>query len=291
MCGDQSSGKSSVLAAVSGVSFPKKDNLCTRFATEVVLRRDDDLEVILISVTITSSGTRPRTERHALEFFARELSSLEDVLATVADAAIAMGLSATSSAFSSDILRLEIRGPEMPQPTIVDLRGLIHSENKCQSADDVVLVNLLVEDYMSQERSIILAVILAKNDYANQLVLTQARKVESTFLASLSYLVDPEGRRTLEIITKPDTLRRGSTSESSFLGLAQDQDVNFSLGWHVVRNQDSNKPTDTGGNFIDAESIETSRWKSLNKNVRASTRSEGDSVRFCSNRSNENLQD
>ena len=256
VCGDQSSGKSSVLAAVSGVPFPKKDNLCTRFATEVVLRRDDELAEILISVTITASSTRPRTERHALESFARELSSLEDLPTTMADAGIAMGLSATSSAFSSDILRLEVRGPEMPQLTIVDLPGLIHSENKYQSADDVALVNALVEEYMSQDRSIILAVVSAKNDYANQIVLTKARKV------------DPQGRRTLGIITKPDTLHPGSTSESSFLGLAQNQDVNLSLGWHVVRNQDSNEPTDAGRDFIEAEFFETSRWKSLNKNVR-----------------------
>jgi hypothetical protein len=29
VCGDQSSGKSSVLEAVSGLRFPTKDNLCT----------------------------------------------------------------------------------------------------------------------------------------------------------------------------------------------------------------------------------------------------------------------
>ena len=39
VCGDQSSGKSSVLEAISGVSFPVKSNLCTRFPTELVLRR------------------------------------------------------------------------------------------------------------------------------------------------------------------------------------------------------------------------------------------------------------
>ncbi|QSS63441.1 hypothetical protein I7I51_00499 [Histoplasma capsulatum] len=30
VCGDQSSGKSSVLDAISGIPFPTKDNLCTR---------------------------------------------------------------------------------------------------------------------------------------------------------------------------------------------------------------------------------------------------------------------
>ncbi|KAF1346312.1 hypothetical protein EJ07DRAFT_144993 [Lizonia empirigonia] len=39
VCGEQSSGKSSVLEAVSGVRFPSNDNLCTRFATELILRR------------------------------------------------------------------------------------------------------------------------------------------------------------------------------------------------------------------------------------------------------------
>ena len=39
VCGEQSSGKSSVLEAISGVMFPSKDNLCTRFATELILRR------------------------------------------------------------------------------------------------------------------------------------------------------------------------------------------------------------------------------------------------------------
>jgi len=35
VCGDQSSGKSSVLDAISGIPFPTKDNLCTRFATDM----------------------------------------------------------------------------------------------------------------------------------------------------------------------------------------------------------------------------------------------------------------
>jgi hypothetical protein len=36
VCGDQSSGKSSMLEAISGVPFPRNDILCTRFATEVI---------------------------------------------------------------------------------------------------------------------------------------------------------------------------------------------------------------------------------------------------------------
>ena len=40
VCGDQSSGKSSVLEAVTEIPLPRKENLCTGFATEISLRRD-----------------------------------------------------------------------------------------------------------------------------------------------------------------------------------------------------------------------------------------------------------
>lgn len=45
-CGDQSSGKSSCLEAISGVPFPRKDTLCTRFATEVVLRKNSERQLL-----------------------------------------------------------------------------------------------------------------------------------------------------------------------------------------------------------------------------------------------------
>lgn len=39
VCGDQSAGKSSVLEALTEIPFPRSNNLCTRFATEIILRR------------------------------------------------------------------------------------------------------------------------------------------------------------------------------------------------------------------------------------------------------------
>jgi GTPase SAR1 family protein len=37
--GDQSSGKSSVLEGLTGLSFPVASDLCTRFATQIVMRK------------------------------------------------------------------------------------------------------------------------------------------------------------------------------------------------------------------------------------------------------------
>ncbi|KAH8743124.1 hypothetical protein F5883DRAFT_357059, partial [Diaporthe sp. PMI_573] len=38
VCGDQSTGKSSVLEAITGFPFPRQEGLCTRFPTEIILR-------------------------------------------------------------------------------------------------------------------------------------------------------------------------------------------------------------------------------------------------------------
>ena len=79
---------------------------------------------------------------------------------------------------------------------------------------------------MAESRSIILAVVSAKNDSANQIVTKLARRV------------DPQCLRTLGIITKPDALHVGSESEKAFACLAKNEDVVFRLGWHVLRNRD-----------------------------------------------------
>lgn len=226
VCGDQSSGKSSVLQAISGLSFPRKDNLCTRFATEVILRR---VSTDGISVSIVPGHDRSTIDRDRLSNFRFSLLNANDFASLFEKAKITMGLTEHGSAFSKDILRVEISGPSQPQLTIVDLPGLIHSESKSQTAQDVDLVTVLVKSYMMNPRSIILAVVSAKNDFANQIVLKRAREV------------DPEGLRTLGIITKPDTLPGGSESETAFVSLARNEQVEFTLGWHVVKNQDLGK--------------------------------------------------
>jgi len=224
VCGDQSSGKSSVLEAISGVSFPVKSNLCTRFPTELVLRKTSQIGV---SVSIVPHQSRSESERSSLSSFREELDGFEGLPVLIENAKAAMGILTHGKAFSKDILRVEVSGPDRPHLTIVDLPGLVHSETKHQSASDVDLVQDVVQSYMKEPRSIILAVVSAKNDYANQIVLKLARAA------------DKQGIRTLGVITKPDTLNAGSESEAMWVSLAKNQDVEFRLGWHVLKNMDS----------------------------------------------------
>ena len=224
VCGDQSSGKSSVLEAISGVSFPTKSNLCTRFPTELVLRKTQHIGV---SVSIVPHHSRSETEQLSLGSFHEKLDGFDGLPVLVENAKAAMGISTHGKAFSKDILRIEVSGPDRPHLTIVDLPGLIHSETRLQSASDVELVQDVVQTYMKEPRSIILAVVSAKNDYANQIVLKLAR------------IADQKGNRTLGVITKPDTLIPDSESEAMYVSLARNQDVEFRLGWHVLKNMDS----------------------------------------------------
>ncbi|KAI0836511.1 P-loop containing nucleoside triphosphate hydrolase protein [Hypoxylon sp. FL0890] len=252
VCGDQSSGKSSVLEAISGVPFPVKSNLCTCFPTELVLRRAADTGVTVSIISDDPPKTPTQDDRHK---FHEELGGFEGFPDLVEKAKVAMGITASGKAFSKDRLRVEITGPDRPHLTIIDMPGLIHSETKSQSLADVKLVRKVVKGYMKQPRSIILAVVSAKNDFANQVVLNFAREV------------DKRGSRTMGVITKPDTLVEGSGSEALYISLARNNQVNFDLGWHVLKNLDSE--TQKGSSLLSHRNAEealffsNSTWNEL----------------------------
>ncbi|OBR03058.1 Dynamin family protein [Colletotrichum higginsianum IMI 349063] len=222
VCGEQSAGKSSVLEAISGMSFPAKDNLCTRFATELVLRRDADAG---IRISIIPAPERTAAEVEQISKFRPQVDINRHFLGQVVeDAKSMMGLS-DRKVFTTDILHIEIRGPSQPHLTMVDLPGLFRAGNQDQSLEDATIVREMVCRYMARPRSIILAVVSAKSDFALQEVTELARKI------------DPRGIRTLGLVTKPDTLDAGSDSEAAYLKLVQNEDVKFRLGWHVLKNR------------------------------------------------------
>ncbi|KAF2229014.1 interferon-induced GTP-binding protein Mx [Viridothelium virens] len=250
VCGDQSAGKSSVLNAISEISFPTKDNLCTRFATELVLRRDFRQGV---KISIIPGSERSADEKERLSEFHVEVdANLPDLSDVIEKAKDAMGISDTK-VFSTDTLRVELSGPTQPHLTMVDLPGLFRAGNKDQSVVDAKTVKKMVRKYMKKERSIILAVVSAKSDFALQEVTELAREL------------DPQGIRTLGLITKPDTLDAGSDSEASYINLAQNKDIIFRLSWHVLKNRDYAMREASSAERDEAEAnfFLTSSWKSL----------------------------
>lgn len=253
VCGDQSAGKSSVLEALTEIPFPRSDSLCTRFATEITLQR---ASVDKLNVAIIPDPTRPLAEQRAIAAFSETISDFSELPSVIEAAKDVMGVGAPTNlqrSFSKDTLSITIEGPGRPHLTLVDVPGLIQTETKGSTKEDREMVARITEDYIKQPRTICLAVISATNDYANQPILTRVREV------------DPEGQRTLGIITKPDRLEPDSGLEKDFLDLARNQDIIFALGWHVVKNRGFQETASSLSERDMSERLffETSKFKSL----------------------------
>ena len=131
----------------------------------------------------------------------------------------------SGSAFSRDVLRVEISGPKEDHLTVIDVPGMFENPTEgLTTKDDIELVKSMVRDYIKESRTIILAVAPCNADIANQKILTYAAEF------------DPEGRRTLGVLTKPDLLTENAT-KASIIGLVQGKRKDLYLGYCVVRNR------------------------------------------------------
>jgi GTP-binding protein EngB required for normal cell division len=255
VCGDQSAGKSSVLEAISCMPFPTKDGLCTRFATELVLRRGDETSA---RVFITPGEDRYDKEKEDLERWQPQARIDHDGLEALIEEAMQAMSVPVSRRFYDDILRIELSGPNQPHLTMVDLPGLFRAGNKEQSDADVDTVRSMVQKYVARPRSIILAVVSAKNEYVLQEV------------TSLAKQADPGGVRTIGLITKPDTLDVGSDSEAYWVRLAQNTEVELRLGWHLLRNRNFEQRGSTSAqrDAIEEEFFSTGIWTGVQSSHR-----------------------
>ncbi|KAI0544993.1 interferon-induced GTP-binding protein Mx [Xylaria curta] len=226
VCGDQSSGKSSVLEALTEIPFPRSDNLCTRFATQISLRREATNK---LTIRVIPDDARPVDEQEKIKGFSESITNFKDLLKVMDASMTIMGISnaeeTSNKAFAKDVLSIEIEGPSQPQVTLVDIPGLISTSVKGVSEADIAMVAEITDRYISQPRTICLAVVQASNDVANQSILQRVRKF------------DPKGERTMGVITKVDDVPIGSGRESQFLKLARNEVVFFQLGWHIVKNR------------------------------------------------------
>lgn len=202
--------------SLSGIPFPTSEGLCTRFATELILRHG---ETTHISVHINPAAGRTDKEKAQLAAISLKATDRRDVGNIIESAKGAMGLVREGAKiFTTDVLRIELSSPDQPNLTIVDLPGLFGASDKNQSDEDLKLVQDLVTGYMKQRRSVILAVVAADNAFANQPVTNFAREI------------DPQGLRTLVLIIKPDKIDKGSENEEYYVELAQNQNVKLTLG-------------------------------------------------------------
>lgn len=131
--------------------------------------------------------------------------------------------SSTGKTFSQDVLQLEVCGSKEEHFSVIDVPGIFMRETEgVTTEEDRGMVYNMVEAYVSNSRSVILAVTPACQDPATQTILTMAKKHE------------PEGTRTLGVLTKPDQVEDGA--EESIMKLVRGEAHKLKLGWYMVKN-------------------------------------------------------
>ena len=116
------------------------------------------------------------------------------------------------------MIQVSVQSSTTPNLSLIDLPGIIRTTIYGQEKRVIANVNDLLDSFMRQPETIILAVIPANQDIATIDVLERA------------YEYDPAGVRTIGVLTKPDLIDRGnhddnSDEDSAAAAAADDDDV------------------------------------------------------------------
>lgn len=172
--GSQSSGKSSVLEAIVGHEFlPKGSNMVTRRPIELTLINTPD--------SASEYGEFPALNMGKITDFNMIQRTLTELNLAVPE----------KECISDDPIQLHIYSPNVPDLNLTDLPGYIQVSSHDQPIALKTKIQKLCEKYI-QPPNIILAISAADVDLANSSALRASRRV------------DPQGERTIGVITKMD---------------------------------------------------------------------------------------
>ena len=238
--GDQSSGKSSVLEAISGIPFPRGSGLVTKCATELRMKKAPPGAPWSANIKLSWTQAQPKAagEVETYEEIGEKIEALTEALL------LARGGTATFEAEHSIVI--DLIAPSVPDLTVIDLPGIVRTQVKGQTGDVMKDVDRLLDRYLKQERTIILCVIPSNVDIATVDILERANTV------------DPEGIRTIGVLTKPDTIGEGN--EEEVLQVVQGLRKPLKLGYLMVKNR-SQKQIDEGITLMEARDFEVSFFR------------------------------
>ena len=274
--GDQSSGKSSVLAGLTKLPFPRDSGLCTRFATQITFRRAAEPS---ISVSIIPGPNASLEHTAAIKGWCKnDLKELDEktfaaIMTEVCSPRDSSNVSSPTSqvhslmelgdkhgaggkgTFSEDVLKLEVCGPDQEHFSVVDVPGIFRKTTEGVTTNaDKEMVRSMVQRYMENPRSVVLMVIPSNVDIATQEILTMAEEV------------DEDGHRSLGILTKPDLVDKGA--ETAVMELLDGKKHKLKLGWCVVRNLGQRELDDPAADRTELELDffrKTAPWNALDE--------------------------
>ena len=196
--GSQSSGKSSVLEALVGRDFlPRGPDICTR--RPLVLQ--------LVHTPYQHASHHNQAPMEWGEFLHRpgEIFTEFEAIREEIECETNRG-TGTNKGVSDKQIRLKICSPHVLTMTLVDLPGITRVPVGDQPADIEKRIRDMILSYIKRESCLILAVSPANTDLANSDALT------------LSRLVDPDGKRTIGVVTKLDIMDRGTDAVAYLRG-------------------------------------------------------------------------
>ncbi|XP_044489563.1 dynamin-related protein 3A-like isoform X2 [Mangifera indica] len=187
--GSQSSGKSSVLEALVGRDFlPRGNDICTR--------RPLVLQLLQINTDEEYGEFLHLPGKRFYDFseIRRQIQAQTDKEA------------GGNKGVSDKQIRLKIFSPHVLDITLVDLPGITKVPVGEQPADIESRIRTMIMSYIKQPSCLILAVTPANSDLANSDAL------------QIAGIADPDGYRTIGVITKLDIMDRGTDARNLLLG-------------------------------------------------------------------------
>lgn len=180
--------------------------------------------------------------------FRKTIDKLGELEELVEEASKAMGVGSmhdgqrreTIAEFSRDILTVNVRAHHQTPLALVDLPGMFHSEGTGSAAASGAskrMVDDIVHEWVSNKNSIILAVVDTTRDPQNHTIFEKAARA------------DPDGFRTMGIITKPDKLEAFQEGQKNWTKVALNKNERFKLlrGWHLLRNRNETELKQNNG--------------------------------------------
>ncbi|XP_027597756.1 interferon-induced GTP-binding protein Mx-like [Pipra filicauda] len=203
--GDQSSGKSSVLEALSGVALPRGNGIVTRCPLELKLKRLPE-----------GQAWQGRICYRNVVMDLQSPSEVERVIRQAQDV-----VAGPRGAISAELISLEVRSPDVPDLTLIDLPGIARVAVGDQPKDIGEQIKILLKRIIGCKETINLVVVPCNVDIATTEALKMAQEV------------DPSGERTLGILTKPDLVDRGT--EESIIRVMQNMVIPLKKGYMIVK--------------------------------------------------------
>nr|Q9WVP9.2 RecName: Full=Interferon-induced GTP-binding protein Mx2; AltName: Full=Myxovirus resistance protein 2 [Mus musculus]AAH07127.1 Myxovirus (influenza virus) resistance 2 [Mus musculus] len=203
--GDQSSGKSSVLEALSGVALPRGSGIVTRCPLVLKLRKLNEGE-----------EWRGKVSYDDIEVELSDPSEVEEAINKGQNFIAGVGLG-----ISDKLISLDVSSPNVPDLTLIDLPGITRVAVGNQPADIGRQIKRLIKTYIQKQETINLVVVPSNVDIATTEALSMAQEV------------DPEGDRTIGILTKPDLVDRGT--EDKVVDVVRNLVYHLKKGYMIVK--------------------------------------------------------